>query len=353
MIYAQSTDSAKYHLEEIMEEMKVPGMSLTIIKNGSRVYGAGLGYSEGKTPVTKHTLFQAASLSKFPTALLYMINHQSGYINLDHDINRYLDDHHLSPHSKNPGIIPSISQLLSHTAGTNISGFLGYKRTRRRVPSIELVIEGKHTFIWEPKIKITSPVNHRYRYSGGGYSYLQKAIMDVKNEDFSDIMRSELFEPIGIKSSFYGLIPPESSAIATAHNKKGRAINGKYRLYPQEAAAGLWTTAEEYAYLLQEVLRAFKGKDTKVLSKDSADLIVQPTYTTDGQVNSYGLGVMLLLDDEKRAYAIQHSGRNVGHSSFFYLNLHSGDGFVILTNRHKTNFDVLNKVVSDLFQIEM
>jgi len=339
-------------VKTLMTELKIPGMSLAIIKNSTIVYGKGFGKKDAFGKVTEKTLFQAASLSKFPAALLCLLNAQNKTIDIDQDINRYLKDHQLKGHKSAPKKIPSISQLLNHTGGLNIGGFLGYKKSKRKIPSIENVLDGKHTFLWEPKIKIKEKVNFQYRYSGGGYSYVQKMIEDFKGDSFKDVIKQELLLPLNMPSSSYELYQPEGADVALAHNKKGKSIKGGYRLYPQKAAAGLWTTSNEYAQLLLTILATLNNDDKAIFSKESISKLMTPTKTSNGRTNLYGLGVMLVLDNNENVKAILHTGRNFGYSTIFYLDVTNNSGYVILTNKHKTDFQKLRYFMAEYLEID-
>jgi CubicO group peptidase (beta-lactamase class C family) len=342
-VYCQLNKLEEKQLDSLMKDSKIPGASLCIIKNSKVVYNKGFGISNGSSKVTENTIFQSASLSKLPTALLFLINNQKQVFDIDNEINEYLDTNKLRGLKSDPSTIPTISQLLSHTGGINMSGFLGYKPSRKRIPDIENVIEGKHTFIWEKKIKIKNRVNGKFKYSGGGYCYLQKAIKDSKREPFRNVIQKELLQPLNMRNSFFGLSPNKRSDVAYGYSKKGKPIKSKYNVYPQEAAAALWTTSLDYSQLLLEVLASLKNSKSSILTKESISLLTTPTNTEDGKLNRYGLGVGLNIDENNKIRGIGHSGANIGYSSFFYLDINEGSGYVLLTNR---NFADLSKIKS-------
>jgi len=329
-----------------MEASKIPGASLSILKNGSIVYNKGFGIGSGSNKVTNKTIFQSASLSKFSTALLFLINAQNEIFDLDDEINAYLKTNKLEGLKSEPNVIPTISQLLSHTGGINIHGFLGYKPNRKIIPTIENVIEGKHTFIWEPKIKIKKPVNSEFNYSGGGYCYLQKAVKDTKGELFRTVIQKELLEPLNMENSFYGTAPDGWDNVAYGH-KKGKLIELGYRVYTQEAAASLWTTSFDYSQLLLAVLAGSKDDESSILTKESISLLTNPTKTSNGKVNRYGLGVGVKLDENKKVVAISHDGANVGYSSLFRFNINNGSGFVLLTNAHFADLSQIDALLKE------
>lgn len=346
-INCQLTKPEEDKLDSLMKESNIPGLSVSIIKNSKVVYNKGFGISDGSKKVTNKTIFQAASLSKFPTALLFLINAQNQLIDIDEEINVYLKTNKLKGFKSDTNTIPTISQLLSHTGGMNIHGFLGYKTDRKTIPTIENVIEGKHTFLWEPKIKIKNKVNSEFNYSGGGYCYLQKIIKDTKGEPFRKIIQKELLQPLNMQNSYFGLNPSQGDEIAFGYYKNGKRVHSGYRIYPQEAAASLWTTSFDYSQLLLEILSGLNHDSSSILTEESINLLMSSTKTTNGKLNSYGLGVGVQVDENGKVKGIGHEGANVGYSSKFYLNILDGSGYVILTNRHFVDFGEIRSLLKE------
>lgn len=345
-VHCQLNKLEEQKLDSLMEVFNIPGLSLSIVKNSKVVYNEGFGISSASTKVNKKTIFQAASLSKFPTGLLFLINSQNQIFDLNNGVNVYLKTNKLEGFKSEPNTIPTITQLLSHTGGMNMHGFLGYKPNRKIIPTIENVIDGKHTFLWESKIKIKNKVNSEFNYSGGGYCYLQKIIKDTKDELFRTVIQKELLQPLNMKNSFFGLNPGKENDIAYGY-KNGKPIKFGYRVYPQEAAAALWTNSFDYSQLLLEVLASLNDYKSSLLTKESIILLTSPAKLSNGKLIRSGLGVGLQLDENKKVKGISHGGANVGYSSFFYLNLTNGSGYVILTNAHFANLEEIKALMKE------
>jgi CubicO group peptidase (beta-lactamase class C family) len=96
------------------------------------------------------------------------------------------------------------------------------------------------------------------RYSGGGITVAQQLIVDVLGQPFPKIMRDLVLDPLDMKHSTYEQPLPESWArsAATAHPSKNRPVDGKWHVYPEMAAAGLWTTPSDLARAGAELQRA-------------------------------------------------------------------------------------------------
>lgn len=88
-----------------------------------------------REPVTDRTLFQAASLSKSVSAAGALSLVQEGIVSLDTDINDYLTSWQVPDNAFQNTEKVTLRRLLSHTAGTTVSGFRGYRYTES-VPSL-------------------------------------------------------------------------------------------------------------------------------------------------------------------------------------------------------------------------
>ncbi|MEL6852002.1 MAG: serine hydrolase domain-containing protein, partial [Bacteroidota bacterium] len=175
-LLAQLSAEDEAFILSFMEENKVPGISVAIVEQGKIIYAKAFGVADQKTgeKLTPQTLFQAASISKPFTGLLYMRKAQQETLDLDVPINQYLEDWTLPGYKRDPEQVATARLLLAHQGGTNMSGFLGWRQTRKRVPDLDEVLRGKKVHLWERRIYTKYPLNTRFAYSGGGYSVLEK-----------------------------------------------------------------------------------------------------------------------------------------------------------------------------------
>ena len=130
-------------LAERMALFDVPGVSIAVINNYEIEWARAYGVQEagGSQPIDEHTLFQACSVSKPITALAVMRLVQEGRLNLDEDVNEYLLSWKVPANNAwQPKV--TLRQLLSHTAGTTVHGFPGYRRDRQ-VPGLRQVLDGE------------------------------------------------------------------------------------------------------------------------------------------------------------------------------------------------------------------
>ena len=240
-------------LRQRMKQLHTPGVSIAVINNFAVEWAQGFGVCDvaTKTKVTPETLFQAGSISKPIFALAVMRLVQDGRLNLDEDVNRYLSSWQVPA---NDGWQPKLTlrQLLSHTAGLTVHGFPGYQASEK-LPTVPQVLNG------EPpantgKVEVNLLPGTQFRYSGGGTTVAQQAVVDVLNKPFPQIMRELVLDPLGLTHSTYEQPLPKRwvAQAATGHPWKENPVNGKFHTYPEMAAAGLWTTASDLATISVE-----------------------------------------------------------------------------------------------------
>jgi len=255
----------------------------------------------------KSTKFQVASIGKPLTALLVLKLVQEKRLDLNKDVNNYLKKWKVR-NKKGKLVKVDLKQLLSHTAGISISGFLGYN-SRSKLPTINQTLDGEKPCNTE---KIFAKYKAgKYRYSGGGYVIIQRIVEDVTGKRFKDIMKSKIFKPLQMKDSDFKLRKSKS-----------------FRRYPQNA--GMWSTPEDLSKFLIEIQLSCLGKSNKILSKNSVKKMLKPIAKAEG--NSIGLG-LFISRNKKNFY---HTGHNYKFRSKLIGSLNKGKGLVIMANSDKT-----------------
>ncbi|QNB01167.1 beta-lactamase family protein [Massilia sp. Se16.2.3] len=186
-------------LAEEMQRLHVPGVSVAVIRDGKIAWAKGFGVAYANGPaVTPKTLFQAASISKPVTALATLRMVESGELSLDADINTLLKDWKL-PAADGSNATVTVRQLLSHTAGTSVSGFPGYA-AGKPVPTLRQVLDGTAPANTKP-VRVDSAPGADFRYSGGGYTVLQQALIDRSGRPFDALLQDSVLKPVGMGDS--------------------------------------------------------------------------------------------------------------------------------------------------------
>jgi len=238
----------KASLTNRMAYYHTPGVSIAVVKDFKIDWARGFGVKEwGKrSPVTETTLFQAGSISKPIFAMAVMRLVQEGKLDLDKDANGYLTSWNIPPNgSWQPHV--TLRQLLSHSAGMTVHGFPGYMRSEK-IPSVLEILDGRPPAN-TARIEVNIIPGTQVRYSGGGITVAQQLVVDVLGQPFPKNMRELILDPSGMKHSTYEQPLPKrwEGSAATAHPYKNRPLDGKWHVYPEMAAAGLWTTPADLA----------------------------------------------------------------------------------------------------------
>ncbi len=310
-----------------------PGVSIAAIDEFEVVWS----YSFGKVAVgaieqvTSGTPFQAGSISKPVFALAVMKLVEAGILDLDTDVNHYLKSWRVPA---NDGWQPRVTlrHLLSHTAGITVHGFPGYPR-EGPFSALSQILQGDPPSNTAPILVDILP-GTQFRYSGGGTTIAQQAVVDATGRPFADLMRELILDPAGMKdSTFEQPLPPEKAArAAKGHSWNGVPIQGGWHIYPEMAAAGLWTTASDLARLGSEVMRAFRGeKQALGLKQESVLEMLHPQLPDQKAGQDFsGLGWACGGADEE--FRMGHGGWNEGFVAQLTLFPALGKGAAVMIN---------------------
>ncbi len=318
-------ENETHTLAERMKQLNVPGVSIAVIHNGKIEWARGFGVRNSTgAPVDAATLFQAGSISKPPAAMAALRLVQQGKLNLDADINTYLTTWKFPSDPVTGGKPITLRELLTHTGGTTVHGFPGYASTDP-VPTLVEVLNGEKPAN-TAAIRSEQPPMKEWRYSGGGYTVMQQALIDVSHEPFPKLLHDSVLAPIGMTRSAYEQPLPERlrDNAATPYRGDGKPVEGGAHTYPEMAAAGLWTTPTDIARYAIEVERSLAGKANHVLNADMTRQMV-----TAG-MGHWGLGLEIGGSDANPYFS--HGGANEGFRNIFAAYEKNGEGAVVMTN---------------------
>lgn len=332
-------------LEERMKYYNTPAVSIAVVNNGEIEWARafGMANTEEGIEADTNTLFQAASISKPIFSLVVMRLHEQGILDIDKDVNEYLTSYKVP---KKGDWQPSLSfrQLLSHTAGLNVSGFDGYLRTEK-IPSPIQLLNGELNSN-TPKVEVNGFPGTRFRYSGGGTVVAQVALTDLLKKSLPQIMDEELFSHLGLENSTYAQPIPDTMEykIATGYPYKKRAIVGKYHVYPEQAPAGLWTNPTELAKIMIEIQKGLKG-GSSLFKKETLDEMLTPNKVADW----IGIG-FFIKSKNNDVITFSHGGWNEGYISEFRSYRKGGKGVVVMINSNEGQ-PIINEIVNSVAKV--
>ena len=314
-------------LEDRMRELKIPGVSVAVFENGRIEWTRGWGMADladGRR-VEPDTRFQAASISKPVTAAAALALVTLGHMALDDDINKHLTSWKLPANEFTAKEKVTLRHLLSHTGGVTVSGFRGYA-AGEDVPTILQVLDGARPANSAP-VRVDIPVGTRSRYAGGGYSIVQLAIQDITKKPFADALRELVLEPLGMSRSTF--VQPLPAALrekaATGYRASGDPIAGRWHTYPEQAAAGLWTTPGDLARFAIAIQQMAAGTSPQpIMSRAIAAEMLK------SRMDDYGLGVG--VTGVGPAAQFSHGGSNEGFRCQFNAFKDRASGVVVMTN---------------------
>ena len=315
-----------YTIQEMMKLFHVPGVSIAVVRDfkvqWTKTYGAADVVTDA--PVTQETRFQAASISKPVTAFAVLRAVDSGKLSLDEDVNNYLKSWKVPVNEYTQGGV-TLRALLSHTSGTGDGfGFPGYNPSAK-LPTLEQVLDGKPPSNVGPVFWERPPFTAQ-KYSGGGIEIVQVVLQDAYGKPFAEIMQELVLGPVGMANSTYEQPLPATAdqSAARAHDKDGKVMDAKWHVYPEQAAAGLWTTPTDLAKLGIEVQKALRG-ESKLLSRRTALEMVAPTGT-----GPFAIG--FAIEKRGEGWYFVHDGSNWGFRSDLAMHRLKGYGIVVMTN---------------------
>jgi CubicO group peptidase (beta-lactamase class C family) len=323
----QIEGEAPWTIRERMAYYKVPGLSIAVIQNYRVVWAKGYGFANdsSKTPVTTQTLFQAGSISKSLNAVGILKLVQDKKLDLYADINTYLTDWKFPYDSLSKGKKITMANLLSHSAGLNLQGFGGYL-SGKPLPTIVQVLNGEKPAN-SPRVHSLFEPGLRFQYSGGGTIISQLMVADITHRNYAEYMKKEVLKPLGMASSTFAQPPVDvnPALLANAYNMAGNPLPGKFHVYPEQAAAGLWTNPTDLAKYVIEIQLAYAGKPTKVLKQATAKLMLTPYLG-----NFAGLGVFINKQDGIAYFS--HPGVDAGFHSNYTASVEGGNGVIVMVN---------------------
>src|SRR5262245_45459063 len=316
-------------LAERMAHYKVPGLSVAVINDGKIEWACGYGVIEkdGAKSVTADTLFLAGSISKPVAALAALRLVEQGKLNLDEDVNLKLKTWKVPENEFTKDKKVMLRGLLSHSAGLTVHGFPGYA-VDAPMPTLVQILNGEKPAN-TGAIRVDIAPGSRWRYSGGGYTVMQLLLMDVTGMPFPELTRELVLAPAGMRQSTYENPLPKSleASAATAHRWNGDKVKGRWHIYPEMAAAGLWTTPSDLARYAIEIQHALAGQ-SKILSREMARQMVTV------QKGSYGLGPG--IDNAgKESARFGHGGVDEGFEALFTAYCDRGQGAVVMMNANR------------------
>lgn len=306
---------------KLMAKYHVPGVAIARIEDHRVAWEAYFGVRKADAPgrVDARTVFEAASMSKPPTAYAALKLVEQGKLALDRPLDEYLGKPYL-PDDPRGGRITA-RMVLSHCSGLPNWRPGGWEKGRP--PSLS----------FDP--------GARYQYSGEGFLYLQRALEQITHTPLDAYLKRTLLDPLRMTNSSYVWLDAYAAQAATGHDSKGD-VRPRSPYRRPNAAYSLYCTAADYAKFLLEMMAADRSAAHSLSTQSLAAMLTPATKAegrevvarrgaAGGEAVYFGLG--WAMHKTASGDRIHHSGANgVSFRSHCEFDRRTGKGIVIMTN---------------------
>jgi CubicO group peptidase (beta-lactamase class C family) len=340
--WVQTGNNDRWNLAERMKKYGINGVSIAVVHKYKIEWARGYGFADisEKRLVTESTLFQAASISKSLNSLGVLKLVQEKKLDLDADINKYLFSWKFPYDEKSNDKKITIANLLSHTGGLTIHGFPGYSGGDT-LPTLPQILDGQKPANTEA-VRSSSEPGKNVNYSGGGTTITQLIVMDITHQPYDVFMKKNVLDPLGMTASSFTQ-PPEKgkeNLLATGYKADGSEVPGKYHIYPEQAAAGLWTNPTDLCKYIIETQKSYKGESSGVLTPEMTRIRLAPI------LEDAALGTFVNSRVTGSYKYFNHNGGNEGFSCTSIGCRDNGEGVVIMTN--SDNSSILEEIANSV-----
>lgn len=296
-VFRAAVDSGRAAIAEVMARHAIPGMSVAVLVDGQMVWSEGFGFAdlENRVPATPLTRFRIGSVSKPVTAAALGKLVESGRLDLDAPVQRYVPSF---PAKRWP--ITS-RQVAGHLAG--IRHYRGSEnQSTRRYATVDEGLE-----IFQGDSLLHEP-GTRYLYSSYGWNLLSAVVEGASGRDFLSYMRDEVFQPLALRSLVAEHVDSVIPFRARFYDRgeDGRVLNAPYVDNSYKWAGGGYLSNTE------DLVRfGWAHLDGSLLKPATVETLFAPQSTSDGESTDYGIGWSSGVDEAGRRW-VGHTGSSVG-----------------------------------------
>jgi len=309
-----------------MLDEHIPGAAFILVRDGQVVFAKGYGKADvesGRPFTADRTIFPIASVSKVFTATAAMQLVETGKVDLDSDVNRYLESAKVPPTYPQP---VTMANLLSHTSGFD-------ELPGRRVRSAsELMPLGK--FLSDRLVRVHPP-GEVTSYSSYGMSLAGLIVEEVSDQPFETVLRRRIWEPLGMSQTSI-TVPADESVLATAYELEDDKLTAvPYEIYQTPPAASILSTAQDMGKFMSAQLQGGHYGDARILSEKTTELMHRRRATMHPLLPGWTLGFQ--ENDLNGLRIIEHGGDIGGFSTLLTLMPEQGIGFFIVHHLESNN----------------
>jgi CubicO group peptidase (beta-lactamase class C family) len=343
---AFQTDSTrlreKMNLRSRMAQLGIPGVSIAVINNNGIEWSKAYGVLRNDAPdtVTSATLFEAASVTKQFTAIMALRAVEQGLLSLNAPVNAQLKSWQIPDNEYTQQQPVTLYHILTHQAGlshpTHQAGLShpdgGFDYPDETPPTLIQVLNGEHPADNGPAVVELVP-GTQWKYSNHGFVIIQQLLEDIYQAPYAQLIREQLFQPLGMRSSMVMPSRPAELGIPFASPHDGEGSARDHALHETALAQGaLITTPSDLALFTIEIIRSWQGRSGRLLSQAMTRDMLDPKCPIDiFGINGQGLSFFLVSGENTR-YVVAMGSNWPGTFCAVIAHPESGHGAVIMTN---------------------
>lgn len=289
-------DRVDEYLASQMERRQIPGVSLTVIRDGKTIkaQGYGLANLELRVPVTPETVFEIGSLTKQFTATCVMMLAEEGKVALDDTIGKYLE----VPESWKA---ITVRHLLTHSAGIkSYTGLAGFEASRHLTAAAFIEKLAAHPLAFTP--------GDSFAYCNSGYNLLGFIIEKVSGESYWKFLSARVLNPLGMTAT-----QSRDQKTVVLHRAAGYEKENETLINRDPDLTDVFSAGAIVSTVLDLTKWNAALDSGKLLKASSLQQMWTPFKLNGGKISTYGFGWR--VEDSKGRKNIGHSGSTSGFSA--------------------------------------
>lgn len=318
-----------------LETNNLPGLSLTIVKDGNKIYSKGFGYADIDKQIQvlpSKTKFRIGSFSKTLAASALMKLVEEGKIDLDASVYNYVPDY---PKKK--------WDFTSRQIAGHLSGIRSYKEGEMMInENFSNVKDALDVFKMD---SLLHKPDTKYHYSTHAWTLLSLIIENTSGQSFLNYMQTYVFDKLNMNNTHaekISLTGIEKVNYYMLDSTKQIIVAPEVDNSWKWAGGGFISTTEDVAKFL------LAHSHNRYLTQESLTEMISSQKNIDGEITNYGIGWRTRYDKNNNAL-IGHTGGSIGGTTYAFMAPHSNTIIVMTTNLSNASFGNLPDNLFELF----
>jgi CubicO group peptidase (beta-lactamase class C family) len=304
-------------LEKLIQEQELPGFAIAVVQDNQLVYSAGFGVknlARKNDAITPRSLFHMASITKTFVATSIMQLVESGKIDLDSTVVKYLPYFRIADERYK---IITVRQMVTHTSG--MPDVLDYEWNK---PQYDEGAEERYVrSLSNLNLKLEFAPGERFEYSNMAFEILGNVIAKASGESFEDYVQHHILTPLGMKDSTLLIKQADPKLLAWGHelDQKGNPFPSK--VYPYNRIHS--PSSDLHSNVLDMTRWAIANMNhgeldgVRILKASTYEMMWKPSGEFGGKPSP--VGISWFVDDYRGNKMISHRGGDIGFRTFLAM----------------------------------